>query len=95
MRPTLAADQVRGSLGQYLATTYALAEESTRGALERFLTDPGDGIFRGPYLRIRTPFRPAGDDGWREHLDWAPRGFTPHDHQARAWERLSTRNGPA
>ncbi|MGP2438637.1 DEAD/DEAH box helicase [Streptomyces sp. JW3] len=95
MRPTLAAEQVRDSLSQYLSTTYALADESTRRALERFLGDPEDGIFRGPYLRIRTPFRAAEDDGWQRHLTWWPRGFRPHRHQAVAWQRLSTLNGPA
>ncbi|MFF6786164.1 DEAD/DEAH box helicase [Streptomyces sp. NPDC012510] len=95
MRPTLAADQVRASLSQYLSTTYALADESTRRALEQFLGDPDDGIFRGPYLRIRTPFRAAENDDWQRHLQWWPRGFHPHRHQAQAWERLSTLHGPA
>ncbi|MFH8788895.1 DEAD/DEAH box helicase [Streptomyces roseoverticillatus] len=97
MRPTLAAEQVRDSLSQYLSTTYALADESTRSALEQFLGDPEDGIFRGPYLRIRTPFRPAEGDAWQRHLTWWPRvkDFVPHRHQERAWERLSTLHGPA
>ncbi|KUF20422.1 DEAD/DEAH box helicase [Streptomyces silvensis] len=95
MRPTLAAEQVRDSLSQYLSTTYALADESTRSALEQFLGDADDGIFRGPYLRIRTPFRPAENDDWQRHLTWWPRGFHPHRHQERAWERLSTLHGPA
>ncbi|MDI3389111.1 DEAD/DEAH box helicase [Streptomyces sp. B-S-A8] len=94
MRPTLAAEQVRASLSQYLSTTYALADEGTRGALEQFLGDPQDGIFRGPYLRIRTPFRPAQDDSWQRHLQWWP-GITPHRHQELAWRRLSTLHGPA
>ncbi|OEU96556.1 DEAD/DEAH box helicase [Streptomyces oceani] len=93
MKPTLAAAQLRGSLTQYLTTTYALADENTRMALERFLADPESGIFRGPYLRIRTPFHVA-DDGWQSALEWQP-GFPPYRHQARAWERLSTLNGPA
>lgn len=93
MRPTLAAAQLRGSLTQYLTTTYALADEDTRLALERFLGHPESGIFRGPYLRIRTPFHTA-DDGWQRHLDWVP-AFAPYRHQAKAWERLSTLHGPA
>lgn len=88
MKPTLAAAQLRGSLTQYLTTTYALADEDTRLALERFLGDPETGIFRGPYLRIRTPFHTA-DDGWQKALEWQP-GFAPYRHQAKAWERLST-----
>ncbi|MEU9325619.1 DEAD/DEAH box helicase [Streptomyces canus] len=93
MRPTLAAAQVRGSLIQYLTTTYALTDGTTRNALERFLGHPETGVFRGPYLRIRTPFHKA-DDGWQGHLEWAP-GFPPYRHQAKAWERLSTLRGPA
>lgn len=95
MRPTLAAEQVRDSLSQYLSTTYALADEGTRSALEQFLGHTDDGIFRGPYLRIRTPFSPATGDDWQQHLTWWPRGFHPHRHQERAWERLSTLHGPA
>ncbi|MEV6009164.1 DEAD/DEAH box helicase [Streptomyces sp. NPDC051976] len=94
MRPTLAAEQVRASLSQYLATTYALADESTRRALENFLGDADDGIFRGPYLRIRTPFPRAVGADWKRHLSWHPH-LTPYRHQELAWERLSTLHGPA
>ncbi|MFJ9647473.1 DEAD/DEAH box helicase [Streptomyces sp. NPDC101206] len=96
MKPTMAAAQLRGSLTQYLTTTYALAEEDTRRALERFLGHPETGIFRGPYLRIRTPFHVA-DDGWQRELEWTAGfpGFAPYRHQAKAWTRLSTLNGPA
>ncbi|MFF2125619.1 DEAD/DEAH box helicase [Streptomyces olivochromogenes] len=93
MRPTLAAAQLRGSLTQYLTTTYALTDGDTRVALERFLGHPETGIFRGPYLRIRTPFHKA-DRGWEQHVQWVP-GFPPYRHQAKAWERLSTLRGPA
>ncbi|GGK65751.1 helicase [Planomonospora parontospora subsp. parontospora] len=89
MRPTLAAEELRGSLTQYLTTTFALADRPVREALKRFLNHPEQGIFRGPYLRIRTPFRTA-DDGWAKVLEWAPAGFTPYRHQAKAFERLST-----
>ncbi|MGA5411669.1 DEAD/DEAH box helicase [Streptomyces lavendulocolor] len=96
MKPTMAAAQLRGSLTQYLTTTYALADEGTRRALERFLGHPETGIFRGPYLRIRTPFHVA-DDGWQRELEWTAGfpGFAPYRHQARAWARLSTLHGPA
>ena len=82
MKPTLAAAQLRSSLTQYLTTTYALADDDTRRALEWFVGDP-EWIFRGPYLRIRTPFHKA-DDGWERHLEWLP-AFTPWRHQAKAW----------
>ncbi|MEU2346095.1 DEAD/DEAH box helicase [Streptomyces sp. NPDC013082] len=96
MKPTMAAAQLRGSLTQYLTTTYALADEDTRGALERFLGHPETGIFRGPYLRIRTPFHVADGD-WQRDLEWSAGfpGFAPWRHQAKAWARLSTLHGPA
>jgi len=93
MRPTIAADALRHTLTQYLTTTFGLVEESVRRGLEAFLAHPEQGIFRGPYLRIRTPFRPAGE-GWRSSLEWAPDGFAPYLHQARAFQRLSTAPGP-
>ncbi|MFM9613249.1 DEAD/DEAH box helicase [Streptomyces niveiscabiei] len=93
MRPTLAAQALRETTVEYLTTTFALAEPETQDALEEFLTDPADGLFRGPYLRIRRPFRPA-DDGWQRHLDWSPRDLPlPYAHQAEAFARLTSKDG--
>ena len=58
-------------------------------ALDDFLQDPTTGIFKGPYVRLRLPFRPAAD-GWREHLELVRPGFTPYGHQAAAFARLSS-----
>ncbi|MFF4521300.1 DEAD/DEAH box helicase [Streptomyces bluensis] len=92
MRPTLQARGLKESLLQYLSTTYALSDEGAREALHRFLGDETSGMFRGPYLRIRTPFTTA-DEGWREHLEWQREGFTPYAHQAVAFSRLTSANG--
>ncbi|MDX2936484.1 DEAD/DEAH box helicase [Streptomyces ipomoeae] len=93
MRPTLAARTLRDTTVEYLTTTFALAEPDTQDALEAFLTDPVDGLFRGPYLRIRRPFRPAAD-GWQRHLDWYPADFPPpYAHQAGAFARLTSKGG--
>ncbi|MER6616598.1 DEAD/DEAH box helicase [Streptomyces xantholiticus] len=92
MRPTLAARTLRDTTVEYLTTTFALAEPDTQDALEDFLTDPADGLFRGPYLRIRRPFRPAAD-GWERHLDWFPTGFRPYAHQAESFARLTGKDG--
>jgi ATP-dependent helicase YprA (DUF1998 family) len=92
MRPTLAAQTLRDTTVEYLTTTFALAEPDTQDALEDFLTDPVDGLFRGPYLRIRRPFRPAAD-GWQRHLDWYPAEFEPYAHQAAAFARLTSKDG--
>lgn len=92
MRPTLAAQALRDTTVEYLTTTFALAEPDTQDALTEFLTDPGDGLFRGPYLRIRRPFRSA-PDGWQQHLEWWQEGFRPYAHQAEAFARLTTKDG--
>ncbi|MFJ8692193.1 DEAD/DEAH box helicase [Streptomyces roseolilacinus] len=92
MRPTLAAQALRDTTVEYLTTTFALAEPATQAALTDFLTDPADGIFRGPYVRIRRPFR-AAEDGWQRHLDWWKTDFWPYAHQAEAFARLTTKGG--
>ncbi|MFD0857270.1 DEAD/DEAH box helicase, partial [Actinomadura adrarensis] len=92
MRPTLEARGLKESLLEYLSTTYALTDEGVREALHRFLGDERSGMFRGPYLRIRTPFTLAGDD-WRKHLEWPVEGFWPYAHQAAAFARLTSANG--
>ncbi|MFD9793816.1 DEAD/DEAH box helicase [Streptomyces sp. NPDC059070] len=93
MRPTLEAQGLKESLLQYLSTTYGLADEGVRKALHAFLGDETTGMFRGPYLRLRTPFTPAGD-GWQQHLDWVRTdGWTPYAHQARAFARLTSKDG--
>ena len=87
--PSLVVDEVRQSLVEYLASTFALADEEVRKALSEFLQDQADGIFRGPYLRVRTPFASV-DQYWRSPLDWLPEGFKPHAHQATSFGRLGS-----
>jgi ATP-dependent helicase YprA (DUF1998 family) len=89
VRPTLEAPALKVSLLQYLSTTYALTDEGARQALEAFLGDDTSGMFRGPFLRIRTPFTQAPDT-WRASLEWAPENFAPYAHQAVAFERLTS-----
>lgn len=91
MLPSLVAEDLRGSLTSFLGTTFALGDDDVRAELERFVGDPRHGVFRGPFVRLRLPFRPAGE-GWRAVLDWAPSGFRPHRHQADAWLRLASRD---
>lgn len=92
MIPSLVAGEVRRALVDYLATTFGLSDDDVRDSLSEFLTDSATGIFRGPYLRVRTPFRSVGAD-WVSPLGWLPEWFGPHVHQAAAFERLSTLAG--
>lgn len=88
--PTLQANHLREGLTDYLATTFALTDPDAQGALSDFVGHPEIGMFKGPYVRLRLPFAPAGGN-WGMHLDWWPTGFTPYGHQAAAFERLSTK----
>ena len=72
----------------YLTTTFALADPDAQLALAEFLSDREHGIFKGPYLRLRLPFRSA-EDGWQRTLGWHI-GLTPYTHQAEAFARLSS-----
>jgi ATP-dependent helicase YprA (DUF1998 family) len=86
--PTLQAARIRTSLVDYLTTTFGLTDGDARDGLDRFLSDPDTGMFKGPYVRLRLPFRPA-DDGWRDTLDWYE-SFPPYGHQAAAFARLAS-----
>ena len=89
--PTVQAANVRHSLVDYLTTTFALTEPDARDSLDTFLSDSVSGMFKGPYVRLRLPFR-AAEEGWRQHLDWYE-GPIPYGHQAAAFARLTSLGG--
>ncbi|MDV8023813.1 DEAD/DEAH box helicase [Rhodococcus sp. IEGM 1330] len=92
--PSLLAEETRNSIVEYLSTTFALSDPTAQVALRGFLASPETGIFRGPYVKIRTPYQSVGQ-GWQSPLDWLPQGFRPFQHQAEAFQRLSTKGKPA
>ena len=89
MLPTTQAGDLRRGLSDYLATTFALTDGNAQSAIKEFLADPENGLFKGPYVRLRLPFETA-EPGWRGCLDWY-QGFEPYGHQARAFQRLSSK----
>lgn len=89
MIPSLAVEDLKGSLVQYLTTAFALADDDVREELDRFLTNDRTGVFRGPYLRVRPGFR-VGTSSLDGVLEWWPKRFAPFLHQERAWRRLSS-----
>ncbi|MGU3292509.1 DEAD/DEAH box helicase [Williamsia sp. M5A3_1d] len=92
--PSLLAEDTRSSIVEYLSTTFALSDPTAQVALRGFLASPETGIFRGPYVKIRTPYQSVGQ-GWQSPLEWLPEGFRPFQHQAEAFQRLSTKGKPA
>jgi ATP-dependent helicase YprA (DUF1998 family) len=87
--PTTQAGDLRRGLSDYLATTFALTDGNAQTAIKDFLADPDQGLFKGGYVRLRLPFETA-ESGWRDCLDWYE-GFEPYGHQARAFQRLSSK----
>lgn len=91
MLPTVVSAEVERALLDYLQTTFHLRDKELEAALFRFLRDETTGMFRGPYLDVRLPFRKASETWERTSpLDYGP-PFVPYAHQLRAFERLSAR----
>jgi DEAD/DEAH box helicase domain-containing protein len=90
MIPSIVARQTRETVLDYLRTTFSLSDPVVEQALFSFL-DSKEGMFRGPFLDVRLPFRKAPKDAIVP-LDIAP-GFAPYRHQLRAFQRLYTRGG--
>jgi DEAD/DEAH box helicase domain-containing protein len=88
MIPAIVADELRATLLDYLDTTFSFQSVEVAQALQCFLTDPQHGIFKGPFLQLRLPFRRGKADEARKILDIAP-PFVPYEHQIKAFERLS------
>ena len=59
MIPLTVAEELRQTLLDYLDTTFAFRDDAISTAMERFLTDPENGLFKGPFVHIRLPFERA------------------------------------
>ena len=90
MIPAVLASQVKETLLDYLRTTFAFADPGFERAFFSFLDGP-DGIFKGPYVEVRLPFRQAAE-GEPVPLDVQP-PFRPYAHQLVAFERLTSNDG--
>ena len=90
MLPATLAQEVKKQVRHYLEATFPMRNREMEDALARFFNDPESGIFKGPWLQLRRPFRLAnGDPGAFFDL---PVPFTPFKHQFEAWRRLTSKN---
>ncbi|MES5265449.1 DEAD/DEAH box helicase [Priestia megaterium] len=87
MIPSVLANEIKRTVADYLDTTFSFQDEQLGESLKDFITDPKDGMFKGPYLAVRLPFRKANEG--EENLTIFP-PFTPYVHQLRSFERLSS-----
>jgi DEAD/DEAH box helicase domain-containing protein len=90
--PTIVAQELQTTLLDYLDTTFSFQDTSVGHALQSFLTESEKGIFKGPYLQLRLPFRRAEQTEAETLLDISP-PFPPYVHQVLSFERLSTKGG--
>lgn len=98
--PSLQAERIRRSIVDYLSTTFALTDAEPRRVLTDFLEDEKQGVFVGPFVRLRLPYLAAsarpGTTDLAHHtdrpLDWDP-GLTPYQHQEDSYRRLTTKGG--
>ena len=70
--PSLQAERIRRSIVDYLSTTFALTDAEPRRVLTDFLQDEEQGVFIGPFVRLRLPYlaasAPTGDTATAEQL---------------------------
>jgi len=90
MLPAHLAENIRRQVLYYLQSTFDFRDEDVGRAFERFLSDPSRGIFKGPWVQLKRPFRPA-DETFAHPFDITI-PFHPFKHQSRAWRRLHSRN---
>jgi DEAD/DEAH box helicase domain-containing protein len=92
MIPSIVADELRETLLDYLDTTFSFQDIEVGRALQDFLSGPEKGIFKGPYVQLRLPFRRGDDREMAQLLDIHP-SFTPYVHQILSFERLTSKDG--
>ncbi|MCD6224771.1 MAG: DEAD/DEAH box helicase, partial [Deltaproteobacteria bacterium] len=90
MLPAHIAENIKKQVLYYLQSTFSFRDKEVEKAFNRFLEDPATGIFKGPWIQLRRPFRPA-PEGASFPLD-INIPFHPFLHQYLAWKRLSSKN---
>ncbi|PZF75824.1 DEAD/DEAH box helicase [Aestuariivirga litoralis] len=89
MLPSLLARDIRTSLKQFLMAAYEPGDRFFQGLMTRFAEDETQWL-KGPYVQVGLPFVP-GKAGRTFFADFQTQ-HPAHDHQEKAWERLSSRH---
>lgn len=93
MLPLQQAREVRDSVIEYIKATYRFKEENVSEAFYRFIEDKKNGLFKGPYISLKTPFISATEEESQNiPLEIAP-SFPPYIHQLQAFRQLSMAGG--
>jgi len=89
MLPSHIAENIQKQVLFYLQSTFAFRDRQVDKAFARFIEDPETGLFKGPWIQLRRPFRPASDQSIIPFDINIP--FRPFQHQYLAWRRLSSK----
>jgi len=90
MLPATLAHEVRRQVLHYLEATFNMRDPCVEAALRQFFTNPENGLFKGPWLQLRRPFRLAANRGDAFFDIQVP--FSPFRHQWLAWQRLTSKD---
>ena len=90
MLPAHIAENIRKQVLYYLQSTFTFRDKRVDKAFMRFLEDPENGLFKGPWAHLRRPYRPAPENASIPFDIEVP--FHPFRHQSRSWQRLSSKN---
>ncbi|MCP4754368.1 MAG: DEAD/DEAH box helicase [Proteobacteria bacterium] len=88
MLPAHLAENIRKQVLYYLLSTFYFKDGKVEKAFTRFIEDPENGLFKGPWIKLQRPFRPGNIDQGLPFDIQVP--FHPFRHQTRAWLRLSS-----
>lgn len=91
MLPLQQAYEVRAAVLEYIKATFHFKDTEVGKAFYRFVEDEKNGLFKGPYVSLKTPFVKARADE-DIPLDIKP-NFQPHQHQIESFSRLTTHDG--
>ncbi|WP_051340453.1 DEAD/DEAH box helicase [Azospirillum halopraeferens] len=91
MLPATLAQNVRRQIRHYLEATFNFRRPEEEEAFAAFVNDPAGGLFKGPWVRLSRPFRPAPDTYDPAALFDLTPPFHPFRHQWQAWQRLSSK----
>ena len=91
MLPATLAQNVKRQIRHYLEATFNFRRPEEEKAFGAFVNHPTNGLFKGPWVQLRRPFRPAPDTYDPAALFDVVPPFRPFRHQWQAWQRLSAR----
>lgn len=86
MIPSVLTGQIRRGVEDFLQTTFPPSNRFFHGLLDRLIARDG-GLFRGPYLSVKLPFRQGVTK--TNFFPDLPVDFAPFLHQEKAFQRLT------